>query len=207
MNPAAQQLLAAVILGLLLSLSAGVRMTIPLLVLSFLAFRHLITLPSDLAWMGTEPTLILLGVACIVETAVHFIPAVGTVVKAVATPLAFVAGTLLMAVPLGDRNPLFQWLLAGALGGGVAALTHLGFTGARTITGPANLLSGGTFGIGWNLLELFASVFFIVLGWICVVAGWVFGLVALVALGVMAIITIRKLIRLRTEGRRPLVAR
>jgi hypothetical protein len=100
------ELLAALIVGLLLSLSAGVRITVPLLAVNLLAFRHVIALPENLAWMGSEPTLIILSAACAVETLVHFIPAAGTTIKALATPLAFVAGTLLMAVPLGDKNPL-----------------------------------------------------------------------------------------------------
>ena len=81
-----------------------------------------------------EPTLIILSVAAVTETVVHFIPAAGTWLKAMATPLAFVAGTLLMAVPLGDKNPLYQWTLAAVAGGGAATLTHLGVTGARTAT-------------------------------------------------------------------------
>ena len=93
--------IAAVIVGLLLSLSAGVRMTLPLLAVNLLAFYHEITLPDNLAWLGTQPTLIILSVACAAETVIHFIPAAGTWIKAMATPLAFVAGTLLMAVPLG----------------------------------------------------------------------------------------------------------
>jgi len=177
--------LAAVIVGLLLSLSAGVRITVPLLAVNLLAFEHVITLPSNLAWLGTEPTLIILSVACAMETIVHFIPAAGTMVKAAATPLAFVAGTLLMAVPLGDKNPLYQWVLAGMVGGGAATITHLGSTGLRALGGPANLVSGGMFGVGWNLLELFASVVFIALSGICVMAGWVFGVSVLVVLGIV----------------------
>jgi hypothetical protein len=101
--------IAAVLVGLLLSLSAGVRMTLPLLAVNLLAFYKVIALPKDMTWLGTEPTLIILSVAAVTETLVHFIPAAGTGLKAVATPLAFVAGTLLMAVPLGDHNPLYRW--------------------------------------------------------------------------------------------------
>ena len=93
-----------VLVGLLFSLSAGVRITLPLLALNLLAAHGVITLPSNLAWLGTTPTLILLGVAFVVETLVHFVPVVGTSVKAASTPLAFVAGTLLMAVPLVSRS-------------------------------------------------------------------------------------------------------
>ena len=55
-----------------------------------------------------------------------------------------------MAVPLGDKNPLYQWTLAAVMGGGVATLTHLGVTGARTLTAPANVATLGLFGIRGN---------------------------------------------------------
>jgi hypothetical protein len=189
------ELLAAILVGILLSISAGVRITIPLLALNILSHEHAIQLPANMAWMGTQTTLILLSAAFVVETAVHFIPAAGTALKAAATPLAFVAGTLLMAVPLGDKNPLFQWILAGSVGGGVATLTHLGFTGLRTATGPLNLASGGIFGLGWNLLELLGSLFFIVLSGICVMAGWLVGGLILLVLGGLACLVMWKAMR------------
>jgi hypothetical protein len=174
--------LAAIMVGLLLSLSSGMRITLPLLAVCLLAFEHVIVLPHDMLWLGTQTTLIILSVAAAAETLVHFVPAAGTWVRAAATPLAFVAGTLLMAVPLGDKSPLIQWIMAGTLGGGAATLTHLGFTGMRAVTSPANLASGGMFGVGWNLAEIAASIFFIALSGICVVAGWVFGAAVLALL-------------------------
>jgi hypothetical protein len=183
--------IAAVIVGLLLSLSAGVRVTLPLLAVNLLAFYHEITLPENMAWLGTEPTLIILSAACAAETIVHFIPAAGTWLKAMATPLAFVAGTLLMAVPLGDKNPLYQWTLAAAVGGGAATLTHLGVTGARAMTAPANVASLGIFGIVWNIGEFLLSILLAALSGICVLAGWtvgagiLFGIAALVLIGMV----------------------
>jgi hypothetical protein len=179
------ELIATVIAGLLLSLSAGVRLTVPLLAVNLLAFRRLITLPGDMAWLGGEPSLVLLSVACAAETIVHFIPVVGTWIKAASTPLAFVAGTLVMAVPLGDAhaNPLLQWVLAGGIGGGAALLTHLGVTGARAATGPVNAASAGTFGLIWNLLEPLAAVVFVGLGGVFFFVGLAAGLVVLVILG------------------------
>ncbi len=114
---------AAVLAGILLSLSAGVRVTVPLLALSLLAWKQVVTLPHDLAWLGAPVSVILLAVAFAAETIIHFVPAAGTLARSAATPLAFVAGTLLMAAPLGDHNPLLQWILAGTVGGGTALLT------------------------------------------------------------------------------------
>ncbi len=177
--------IAAVIVGLLLSLSAGFRITLPLLAVNVLAQYHEITLPSNLTWMGSDATTIILCVACAVETIVHFIPAVGTYLKGLSTPLAFVAGTLLMAVPLGDHNPLYQWMIAAGVGGGLATLTHLGVTSARVASSPVNIASLGTFGIVWNIGEALASACLAVLGWICLVGGWIVGVVILLVLAVL----------------------
>jgi len=184
--------IAAVIVGLLLSLSAGFRVTLPLLGVNLLAYFHEITLPDNMAWLGSEPTLVILSVAFGAETVIHFIPAAGTYVKAMATPLAFVAGTLLMAVPLGDHNPLYQWILAAAVGGSAATLTHLGVTSARVMTAPANVASLGLFGIVWNIGELLLSSLLAGIGGLCVFAGWIVGALALVILFLLALVVMVK---------------
>jgi hypothetical protein len=182
--------LVAIIVGLLLALSAGVRVTLPLLAVSLLAHGHEITLPANVAWLGSDPTLILLGVAFAAETLIHFVPAVGTHLKALATPLSFAAGTLLMAVPLGDHNPMYQWTLAAVAGGGLASLTNLGLTGARVAAAPANVASLGVFGLIWNVGEMAVSFLLAALGAVCVFAGWIAGafvLLSLLTLGIVAI--------------------
>ncbi len=193
--------IVAVIVGLLLALSAGVRVTLPLLAVSLLARCHEVTLPQNMAWLGSNPTLILLGVACAAETLIHFVPAVGTHLKAMATPLSFVAGTLLMAVPIGDHNPVYQWTLAATVGGGAATLTNLGVTGARVGTAPANVASLGAFGLVWNLGEMIVSLLLAALGGVFVFAGWVVGAFVLVSLLTLAVAaTFRALARLNRRA-------
>ncbi len=182
--------IAAVIVGLLLSLSAGVRITLPLLGVNLLAYYHEIALPQNLAWLGTEPTLIILSVACAAETVIHFIPAAGTTIKALATPLAFAVGTLLMAVPLGDKNPLYQWTLAAFMGGGLATLTHLGVTGARVASAPVNIASLGLFGLVWNVGEFLLSILLAALSGLCLFAGWIIGAVVLLALAAFVLVVL-----------------
>ena len=194
--------LVAVIVGLLLSLSAGVRMTLPLLAVNLLAFNQVITLPGNMAWLGTEPTVVILSVAFVVETVVHFVPAAGTALKAASTPLAFVAGTLLMAVPLSDQNPLYQWTLAMVVGGNAAMFMHLGVTGARAMTAPANAASLGLFGLVWNTGEFLLSVVLAALGGVCVLAGWIAGAVILLAFFTLVAIALAK-----AWKRRPVMVR
>ena len=197
--------IAAVIVGLLLSLSAGVRVTLPLLAVNLFAWYQVIALPRDMDWLGTEPTLILLVAATIAETTIHFIPAAGTALKAAATPLAFVAGTLLMAVPLGGHNPIYQWTLAAFIGGGTATLMHLGVTSARALTEPANVASLGLFGLFWNVGEVLGSIVLTLLSALCVVAGWAVGVICLVAVITLVLIVVAKGIA-RWSNARPAVS-
>jgi hypothetical protein len=189
--------IALVLVGLLFSLSAGVRITLPLIALNQLAEHHAIALPPNLSWMGDQGTLFLLGVAFVAETLVHFVPIVGTSVKAISTPLAFAAGTLLMAVPLDHQNPLIQWTLAGMVGGGLATLTHVGLTGARTVSAPANLATGG-------MLEIALALLLAGLGYLCLHVNWIVGVTILAAvfagmalLSALLIKAWRRLTRLR----------
>jgi len=183
-----------VIAGVLLSLSAGVRMTLPLLVVNLLAFGGEIVLPHDMAWLGSGPTLVVLGVAAVAEITVHYIPAVGTTLKAAATPLAFVAGTLLMAVPLGNQSPLVQWTLAAFVGGGSATLMHLGVTGARAATEPLNVGTAGIFGFFWNAGEFLVSALLLVLTWLCLVVGVAMALLGLALLVAAVVVVVAKVL-------------
>ena len=180
--------IVAVLVGILLALSAGVRVTLPLLVVSLLGHEHEVTLPQNLTWLGSDSSLMLLGVAFVVETVVHFVPVVGTHLKALATPLSFVAGTLLMAVPLGDHNPMYQWTMAAVAGGGAATLTNLGVTGARVAAAPANVASAGVFGLIWNCGEMVVSFLLLAIGGICVWAGWVVGGFIVLSLLTLAVV-------------------
>jgi hypothetical protein len=196
--------IAMVLVGLLFSLSAGVRITLPLLALNELAAHQVIALPANLAWLGSTPTFILLGVAFIAETLVHFVPVVGTGVKAASTPLAFVAGTLLMAVPLDHQTPLVQWALAGVVGGGLATFTHLGLTGARTISAPANVATGGTLGAVWNVGEIALAAGLALLGYLCLHVSWVVGAIMLAVIfalmlvgGALVMRGLRRITRMR----------
>ncbi len=206
-HPAVNEPIVEVIVGILLALSAGVRTTMPLLAVALLAYAHKVALPSNLDWIGSDASVILLGIACVTETIIHFIPALGTYLKAIATPLAFVAGTLLMAMPLSHHNPLYQWTLAAVVGGGSASLTNLGLAGARVASSPANVASLGSFGVAWNIGEMILSGLLALLGGICVVVGLVAGTLAVLVLFAIVIFAlVRVVLRFRPGRRRVPVA-
>jgi len=79
---------------------------------------------------------------------------------------------------------------------------HLGVTGLRAATEPVNLASLGVFGLVWNTGEILVSIVLALLSALCVVAGWMVGIVALLAvLTLILIFAVKGINRLTT--RRP----
>jgi hypothetical protein len=106
-----------------------------------------------------------------------------------------------MAVPLGGHNPLYQWTLAAFMGGGLATLTHIGVTGVRAATSPANVASLGVFGVVWNIGEFLVSIVLALLSALCVVAGWAVGVIVLLAVVAFFLIVGVKVFSRVTTGR------
>jgi hypothetical protein len=128
------------LLGIALSAAAGFRVFVPLLVLSGAAvFGHL-DLPTDFDWIETSQALAVFGVACLLEIVGYYIPWFDHLLDTVATPAAFVAGTVLTASVSPQMNPIIQWTLAVVAGGGTAGLTK-GIMNLLRVTSTA--ASGG----------------------------------------------------------------
>lgn len=118
------EVLLSVALGIGLAAAAGLRIFLPMLVASIAAWTGWLPLSEELAWLGTLPAMLMLGVAAAIEVAAYYVPGVDHVLDAVATPLALVAGTVLAAAAMTDLPPLVKWTTAIVAGGGVAGLTH-----------------------------------------------------------------------------------
>lgn len=116
--------LLALALGIALAAAVGLRIFVPLLVVSVAAFFGKVHLAPAFDWLGTVPAMAMLGVAAAVEIAAYYIPGVDNVLDAIATPVALGAGTLMVAAPLWDMPPLFKWTAAVIAGGGAAGITH-----------------------------------------------------------------------------------
>ena len=70
----------------------------------------------------------MLSVAALVEVVALYVPVVDNLLDIVATPAAFVAGTIVSAAVMIDAPPMLKWMAAVIAGGGVAGLTQ-GLTG------------------------------------------------------------------------------
>jgi hypothetical protein len=117
-------ILVSAALGIALAAAVGLRIFVPLLVVSIAAHFGGIELAPALEWLGTAPAMAMLAVAAVAEIAAYYIPGVDNLLDTIATPVALAAGTMMVAAPLWDLPPLIKWTTAAIAGGGAAGLTH-----------------------------------------------------------------------------------
>jgi len=130
----------SVALGVGLAAATGLRLFLPMLVASAAAYSGHLPLSENFAWLGTLPALILLGVAAAVEILAYYIPGVDNLLDTVATPAAFVAGTVVAAAVMTDLPPMVKWAAAVIAGGGIAGATQSVTTLARA---KSTVFTGG----------------------------------------------------------------
>jgi hypothetical protein len=114
----------SIALGIGLAAATGFRMFLPMLVMSAAAYTGHLQLADSFVWLGTPSALTLFGVAALAEILTYYIPGVDNLLDALATPAAFVAGTVVAAAVVTNLPPLVKWSTAIIAGGGVAGLTQ-----------------------------------------------------------------------------------
>src|SRR5215475_10212182 len=114
----------SVVLGVGLAAATGFRVFLPMLITSIAAYTGHLALGDSFAWLATPAALTMLGAAAVVEILAYYIPGVDNLLDALATPAAFVAGTVLSAAVMTDMPPLVKWTAAVIAGGGIAGLTQ-----------------------------------------------------------------------------------
>jgi len=127
----------AVLTGLGLSATAGLRVFVPLFAASVAIHLGWIEVNEEFRWMGSPAAVLLFGTAMVAEVGAYYIPWVDNLLDTVTGPLAIVAGTVLAGVAMPDLPLMLDWLLALMLGGGGAGAVQLSTTvlrGASTAT-------------------------------------------------------------------------
>ncbi len=130
----------SIVLGIALAAATGFRVFLPMLIVSGAAYTGHLHLDDSFAWLGSPSALIMLSVAALVEVVAYYIPVVDNLLDIVATPAAFVAGTIVSAAVMIDAPPMVKWTAAVIAGGGVAGLTQ-GLTGI--LRAHSTVLTGG----------------------------------------------------------------
>jgi len=126
-----------IVLGIALAAATGFRVFLPILIVSAAAYTG--HLPLDNSF-GTPAALIMLSAAAVAEIIAYYIPVVDNLLDSLATPAAFIAGTVVSAAVMTDVPPMVKWTAAVIAGGGLAGLTQ-GLTAA--LRAHSTVLTGG----------------------------------------------------------------
>lgn len=127
----------AICIGLALSATVGFRVFTPLLITGIFVHVDWLTLSEGFSWIGSTPAIVAFAAATLFEIAVNYIPAVGSFMKMISTPIAALAGILLTASFIGDMNPFLEWSIAIIGGGGVATVSHATITAVKGVSETA----------------------------------------------------------------------
>jgi Domain of unknown function (DUF4126) len=133
-------LAVSIALGVGLAAATGLRVFLPMLIMSAAAYTGHLPLSEGFAWLGTPSALTMLSVAAIVEMLAYYIPGIDNLLDSLATPAAFLAGTVVSAAAMGDLPPIVKWTTAVIAGGGVAGLMQ-GVT--AVLRANSTVLTGG----------------------------------------------------------------
>jgi hypothetical protein len=167
----------SIALGIGLAAATGLRLFLPMLIVSVAAYSGYLPLSENFAWLGTPPAAILLAVAALVEILGFYIPGVDNLLDTIATPAAFVAGTVISAAVITDLPPMVKWAAAIIAGGGIAGLTQSVTTVARAkstmMTGTLGNPVVATAELGGSLIvSLLALVAPVLTALVIIVALW-----------------------------------
>ena len=172
--------LLSVALGIGLAAAVGLRVFLPLLVVSIAAWTGHLTLANEFAWVGTGPALATFAVAALVEVIGYYMPGVDNMLDSLAIPVALLAGTLVAAAVMADMPPLVKWTTAVIAGGGVATAVQ---TGTAALRGASTLTTAGTANPIISTVELATSILMTALAVLLPILAFV-TLVLIIACGV-----------------------
>lgn len=132
--------IAALGMGLGLAAACGLRVFLPLLLMSIGVRIGVIEPSSSWQWIGSWPSLVVLGSACVLEVAGYYIPVVDHLLDAVSAPAAAIAGAaaagvaIVGATGMHDVSPILDWGMPLIAGGGLATTVKFGTAATRAVS-------------------------------------------------------------------------
>jgi hypothetical protein len=88
-----------------------------MLIVSGAAYTRHLSLNDSFAWLGTPYALTMLSVAALAEILAYYIPVVDNLLDSLATPAAFVAGTVVSAAVMTDVPQMVKWTTGDQIAG------------------------------------------------------------------------------------------
>jgi hypothetical protein len=178
LDPANTQLITSVAIGIGLSASAGFRVFVPLLVASVASHYGFMPVNESFSWLSGWPAIIIFFTATMVEILAYYIPFVDNLLDGVTTPLAAIAGTLLMTSVLPFDDNLARWALGIIAGGGAAATVQVGSVITRLMSSKLTAgLGNPVVSTGEHAAAFGTSMLAIILPWLtaaCIIMLLVF---------------------------------
>lgn len=135
-------MLEAVLWGIALAATAGLRLFMPFLFIGGLARYASTPTPDMLAWTATDAGFLLLLVATLLEVLADKVPAVDHALDLAASFVKPLAGVLLPAALLYDFSPMTAWTIGIVAGGPVALGVHATKAGTRAVSSATTLGTG-----------------------------------------------------------------
>ena len=179
-------MMPALMAGITLSAASGLRVFLPLLAVGLAGRAEWLQLEESFAWLASEPVLLVLAIAALLETGAYYVPLVDNLLDLVATPAAVGGGTVVLAALMPEMDSLLQWAGALTVGGGAAGIVQ---TATVLTRGLSTASSGGlanpvvaTGETGGSLALVGMAVFVPIIAGVLVLAGligllvWVFRL-------------------------------
>jgi len=133
-------MISALLAGISLSAASGLRVFLPLLGVGLASYFGIIELGERFAWMASEPVLVVVAVAALLEASAYYIPIVDNLLDTLATPAAMAGGTVIVSSLMPELSAPAHWATALLLGGGTAGVVQASTVVAR---GASTATTGG----------------------------------------------------------------
>ncbi len=158
--------ISAIALGIGLSASSGFRVFVPLLIAGLAAHFGFLPLGDNFVWMSSIPALLCFGAAAVIEVLAYYIPFVDNLLDTISTPLALMAGTLLMTSVFPSDSEWIRWIMGFIVGGGSATTIQTGSSLTRLLSSkftagignPIVSTGEGVAATGFSILALFIPI-------------------------------------------------
>ncbi|HER10089.1 MAG TPA: DUF4126 domain-containing protein [Bacteroides sp.] len=161
------ELITGVAIGIGLAASAGFRVFVPMLVAAVAARAGVLQLNESFEWLASNAAIISFSTATVIEIMAYYIPFIDNLLDTVTTPLAVVAGTLLLTSVLPIDSELLKWITGVTVGGGAAGIIQGGGALVRLLSSKTTLGAGNPVvatgenlaAVGGSLLSLVIPLF------------------------------------------------
>ncbi|HWY75364.1 MAG TPA: DUF4126 domain-containing protein [Verrucomicrobiae bacterium] len=145
----------SICVGVGLATACGLRVFIPLLVVSIASHFHHLQLGLGFLWLGSTPAVVAFSIAAGLEIVGYYIPWIDHALDVLATPSAMIAGTIVSVALMTNMDPFYKWALGIIAGGGMAGLVQGTTVVAR---GASTATTGGLANPLFATLELLGSI-------------------------------------------------